>query len=1503
MNKLVIARYGLLILMLIQLGQFLGMSALDGGERVSASATRQEIQLTPAFPFPSDLALATGPGASPTPSAPFPTSSTPPSHSESQPSGPVATDWYVDASVSTSGDGLTPETAFKTIGEATAAAHSGDAIHVAAGIYTGTVSLADGVRMVGAGWHETAIDGGGTGTVLYASANSSIEGFTLTGSGPDFFDTAVWISVGPVTLRNNRFTNSQSGIFLWCFDPECPAMIEVINNGFDHNAYAGIATNGLHHFTVINNTFVDNGTALPATRSYQTIINNIVVNNTIGLSGETGHTPVAHHNLVWGNDVDYAIVGPGTGDVSADPLFADPDNDDYSLLPDSPGRDAGDPSVQYDDLDGTRNDMGTFGGPYLVDYTLPPTPLVQDRGDAQPFTTTLAIHWDGYDLQSGIVGYRAALGTLPAGDDTVGWTAVGTTTAYVFTDLNLSVGATYYASVQGQNGMGDWSAVGSSDGVLIDPAADDDLHPPLIANVAYSTPVHIDSPITVTASIHDQGEVLHGVFSATLFCGYEPPYDQTAVPGSGPGGSGDGLWRFFVPAQGAAHAGQRLFFWLSACDGDDSVACAGDDNEGQYYDVAVSADLDPQPFRVDHSPEQCDYADIDGGRVVYEDHRGPGIEVYGWDLDSDVEFMVIDDGPHQHFPVIHGDIVAYTDLRYSHTGLDGTDIFATDLTTGQEFTVTTAIGQQIGIAIGPRYIVWEDDRDGNTGSGAGSNRDIYGYDMLTGQEFPIATGMKGQVQPDIDGSRVVWSEDGDIVGRDLDAGVGFTVTTHAANQSRPAIRGDLVVWEDWRNWNWDIYAYRFSTEEEFPIAVAPGDQSFADISDELIVWQDMRHGNWDVYVHVIETGEQFAVTRNARKQKWPAVDGTTVVWSDFVNLEPQIYGFVYDGALPLSGNYTIQHNPTDLGVGAFPGGVIKLGWQDNTEEETGYVVERHTHMLGLDYQVVITLPANTEHYTDTDTQINVPYWYRVYAMNDAGRSATSNESYNLALPAEPYPNEQERYMQVLINQVRADPAAFSYPDYPAQPPVVYNPNLNYAARAHATVSVLPGGSGGHVDWADRGPGDRAVVSGFDHIYVSENMGGGGPTARDVEGANRMFLNSHGHRDNMLCAGTLETGLGYFYLWPERQGMWVETFGGRDGLTVPYLPAGAVAPFEGQPGDTYTYSVNYYHPDGLAPTTAQVIVDGVARDMTAATGSAGNTTYQCGVILDEGYDHTYTFQFAFPGGTARLPEMGAFSGPRVHGEMPDLDVTWLSVPSEPVLASAPIEISASVYNGGTVSAGDAVVRFTLGDPQAGGEPIGQVSATIAPHTGHRASITWTPVITGQHYVYAVADPDGLITESSEENNVRRSAITIAQREPFTAHISKLVAPAGQIEDSDLLTYTLIISATPGTQAALYDPLTDTTFLRFVPPLAGISHVGGIITGTLTITPAHQMTVGLVVQVAIPGAAGSAVTVTNRACAYPVGETLDRCVWSNEVKNPAFRPYDVLLPLVLRLYAAP
>ncbi len=138
------------------------------------------------------------------------------------------------------------------------------------------------------------------------------------------------------------------------------------------------------------------------------------------------------------------------------------------------------------------------------------------------------------------------------------------------------------------------------------------------------------------------------------------------------------------------------------------------------------------------------------------------------------------------------------------------------------------------------------------------------------------------------------------------------------------------------------------------------------------------------------------------------------------------------------------------------------------------------------------------------------------------------------------------------------------------------------------------------------------------------------------------------------------------------------------------------------------------------------------------------------------------------------------------------------------------------------------------------------------------------------------------------------------------VTKTVTPTGQIEYGDELTYTLTVSATPGTQLGLYDPLQSTSWVRFVEQPPGVSYAEmtsgtlqiGAITGTLAITPSNQVTVSFVAQVDLPGTAGWTVDVSNRACVYQFGGTLGACVWSEPVTNHAFRPYRIYQPVVLR-----
>jgi hypothetical protein len=82
---------------------------------------------------------------------------------------------------------------------------------------------------------------------------------------------------------------------------------------------------------------VDTGTGVAE------LTNNIVVSHTIGIrrSNNGFASMTLTNNDVWGNTTNYDAVSSGTGDISVDPEFEDPDNDDYHLAADSPCINAG----------------------------------------------------------------------------------------------------------------------------------------------------------------------------------------------------------------------------------------------------------------------------------------------------------------------------------------------------------------------------------------------------------------------------------------------------------------------------------------------------------------------------------------------------------------------------------------------------------------------------------------------------------------------------------------------------------------------------------------------------------------------------------------------------------------------------------------------------------------------------------------------------------------------------------------------------------------------------------------------------------------------------------------------------------------------------------------------------------------------------------------------------------------------------------------------------------
>ncbi|MBK6764836.1 MAG: right-handed parallel beta-helix repeat-containing protein [bacterium] len=191
-----------------------------------------------------------------------------------------------------------------------------------------------------------------------------VQSCTFTNVGTQ----GILVDSSSAKIYNSRVSGSRGrGITLKHVDTG----VEIMNTVVEACTTTAVMLDSLCNPRIVNNTLVDCGyygfhvTA----NSNPAIFNNIVAN-----TGRTGvyawfsSTPNVVANNVWNGGIRDAVpanytpgsLGEGNGNLSSNPLFADAE---YRLQSGSPCRDAGMSDSQYNDPDGTRNDMGAWGGP------------------------------------------------------------------------------------------------------------------------------------------------------------------------------------------------------------------------------------------------------------------------------------------------------------------------------------------------------------------------------------------------------------------------------------------------------------------------------------------------------------------------------------------------------------------------------------------------------------------------------------------------------------------------------------------------------------------------------------------------------------------------------------------------------------------------------------------------------------------------------------------------------------------------------------------------------------------------------------------------------------------------------------------------------------------------------------------------------------------------------------------------------------------------------------
>ena len=384
---------------------------------------------------------------------------------------------------------------YPTIKAAIAAALPGDTVLVAPGEYVenlGFGSNTDGVLVLGEmGAEHTILRPASLGEpIIYLpwpyDATPIIQGFTITGAAGE---TVVYARSRSVKMYDNIFRDNNVLVDVPSPD-EGPVVLDIVSGDS-------------HRTDIERNVFLNNGGEAAIRLSGADIggsvyiTNNTFVGNDRGIDGnshyhwtDSTHYTVVHingnifadcryealrdsrslsawldleyaqvgYNLFWNNDVDWSENLPyETGlQVFADPMLANGAQGDVRLLPGSAAIDAGDPDPQYNDPDGSRNDIGAR---WFVPVTMP---FAQNFRIAAFNTLTPELRWDYFDAPPSTQQmFQIQVGNDPYWDNAEMWDTgpvSSTETAVIYTGATLSNFVTYYFRIRVNDGAnwGDW---------------------------------------------------------------------------------------------------------------------------------------------------------------------------------------------------------------------------------------------------------------------------------------------------------------------------------------------------------------------------------------------------------------------------------------------------------------------------------------------------------------------------------------------------------------------------------------------------------------------------------------------------------------------------------------------------------------------------------------------------------------------------------------------------------------------------------------------------------------------------------------------------------------------------------------------------------------------------------------------------------------------------------------------------------------------------------------
>lgn len=169
----------------------------------------------------------------------------------------------------------------------------------------------------------------------------------------------------------------------------------------------------------------------------------------------------------------------------------------------------------------------------------------------------------------------------------------------------------------------------------------------------------------------------------------------------------------------------------------------------------------------------------------------------------------------------------------------------------------------------------------------------------------------------------------------------------------------------------------------------------------VLRWQDAAVNEQGYRIYKSSDGVNFYLADSLPANSIAWNDLTKLVWDQTAYYQVKAWNSAGESAPSNTVGAVAISTPSGLSANAISAAQIQLSWIDNSSAESRYVVERSPDGQEATYAVIApNLPANTANFTDSGLTPGTPYWYRVRAETEIGKSSYSNTAtaYTLVLP-------------------------------------------------------------------------------------------------------------------------------------------------------------------------------------------------------------------------------------------------------------------------------------------------------------------------------------------------------------------------------------------------------------------------------------------------------------------------------------------------------------------------